>query len=420
MMPASRERHVLQPFAWRNERREYDPAMFDKVFSRRKAASLIAGLVGLGLVAACGPMPTGPDAPAGQNPRGSDEKVVVALLVPAGSGNSSDEFIAQNLENAARLAAADLNGVEIDLRVYPTAGNPTQAASAASQAVNEGAAIILGPVYAEEANAAGVAVAGADVNLLAFSNNPTIAGGNVFVLGPTFRNTADRLVRYGLRNGVNNYMVVHGDDLQGQIGRDAIASAVSANGGTLAGVQSYPLSQQGIVGAAPAIAAAINGSEAGAVFMTAGVNADLPILATALPENGVSITDVRFMGLTRWNAVPQAMTLPGLQGGIFALPDQQMSAQFESRYSAAYGNSAHPLASLAYDGIAAIGALASRGQDDFDRRSLTQPQGFEGTSGIFRLLNDGTNERGLAVAEIRNGQVVILSPAPAAFGGAGS
>ena len=420
MMPASRERHVLQPFAWRNERREYDLAMFAKLFSRRKAVSLIAGLAGLGLVAACGPMPTGPGTTGTANTAGNGEKVVVALLVPAGSGNSSDDFIAQNLENAARLAASDLNGVEIDLRVYPTAGNPTRAAEAATKAVAEGAGIILGPVYAEEANAAGVAVAGAGVNVLAFSNNPTIAGDNVFVLGPTFRNTADRLVRYGLRNGVNNYMIVHGDDLQGQIGRDAIASAVQANGGTLAGVQSYPLSQAGIVNAAPSIASAINAANAGAVFMTAGVNADLPILATALPENGVSNTDVRFIGLTRWNAVPQALTLPGLQGGLFALPDQQMAAQFDSRYSAAYGSAAHPLASLAYDGIAAIGALTARGQSALDRRALTAPQGFQGTSGIFRLLNDGTNERGLAVAEIRNGQVVILSPAPSAFGGAGS
>ena len=38
-----------------------------------------------------------------------------------------------------------------------------------------------------------MAVAGAGVNVLAFSNNPDIAGGNVFVLGPTFQNTANRL-----------------------------------------------------------------------------------------------------------------------------------------------------------------------------------------------------------------------------------
>lgn len=394
--------------------------MFARLLSRRKALSAIAAVAGMAALSACAPIATtatGPAAPTIE----AGAPVRVALLVPGGSGNSSDDFIASNLENAARMAVADLGGVQIDLRVYPTGGDPARAAAAAATAVAEGAGIILGPVYAEEANAVGVTVANAGVNVLAFSNNTTIAGGNVFVLGPTFRNTADRLVRYGLRNGVNNYLVVHGDDLQGQIGRDAIAAAVRSNGGNVAGIQSYPLSQAGIMAAAPAIAAAAEGSGAGAVFLTAGVNADLPILATALPEAGLDPETVQYLGLTRWNAVPQALSLPGLQGGLFALPDQQMTALFESRYSAAYAEAPHPLAGLAYDGIAAIGALVSRGDAQaLSRQSLTQPQGFQGTAGIFRLLPDGTNERGLAVAEVQAGQVVVLDPAPRAFGGAGS
>jgi len=346
--------------------------------------------------------------------------VQVALLVPAGSAQASDGFIAQNLENAARLAIGDLQGVQIDLRVYATAGDPAQAANAAATAVADGAAIILGPVYAEEANAAGLATAGSGVNILAFSNNTTIAGGNVFVLGPTFRNTANRLVGYGMRTGLDRYMIVHADDLQGNLGRDAIASAVRQNGGTVVGVQSYPLSQAGILSAAPGIVAATDAAGAEAVFTTAGVNADLPILATALPESGLDTQAIRFVGLTRWNVTPQALELPGLQGGLFALPDQQMTQIFESRYSAAYGEAPHPLAGLAYDGIAAIGALvARRDPAALSRASLTQGQGFEGTAGIFRLLPDGTNERGLAVAEVRGNAVTILDPAPRSFAGAG-
>ena len=37
--------------------------------------------------------------------------------------------------------------------------------------MNDGAKIILGPVYAEAANAAGIAAARKGVNVLAFSNN---------------------------------------------------------------------------------------------------------------------------------------------------------------------------------------------------------------------------------------------------------
>ena len=393
--------------------------MVARFFNRRKAFAMLGALAALSACVQIGaPVAGGGPALPSPDPSGP---VQVALLVPSGSGVATDDFIARNLENAARLAISDLSGVAIDLRVYSTAGDPAQAATAAAMAVSDGASIILGPLYAEEANAAGVAVAGTGINLLAFSNNPTIAGGNVFILGPTFRNTADRLVRFSRGTGIDSYMIVHADDLQGAVGRDAIASAVRGNGGAVAGVQAYALSQQGIIGAAPAIAAAAQAAGADAVFLTAGVNADLPFVATALPEAGLSPTTTRYIGLTRWNAAPEALSLPGLQGGLFALPDQQMAAIFEGRYTTAFGEAPHPLASLAYDGIAAIGALVARGdRNALSRGSLTQGQGFQGTAGIFRLLPDGTNERGLAVAEVRNNQVVILAPAPRSFGGAGS
>ena len=186
------------------------------------------------------------------------------------------------------------------------------------------------------------------------------------------------------------------------------------------GVQSYAFSQDGIFQAAGPIAAAVSTTGAEAVFVTGGVNADLPILATALPDRGFNPGATPLIGLTRWNAAPQALSLPGLQGGYFALPDQGMTAGFESRYTATYGEAPHPLAGLAYDGIAAVGALVADGnRAALTRSALTQRSGFQGTSGIFRLLPNGTNERGLAVAQIRNNQVVIVDPAPRSFGGAG-
>ena len=97
-----------------------------------------------------------------------------------------------------------------------------------------------------------------------------------------------------------------------------------------------------------------------------------------------------------------------------------MTANFESRYAAAYGGAPHPLAGLAYDGIAAIGALVASGnRNALTRAALTTGAGFQGTNGVFRLRPDGTNQRALAVARIQNNQVVVVDPAPTGFGGAG-
>ena len=346
--------------------------------------------------------------------------VPVALLVPRGSAQPGDAILAVSLENAARLAIADLQGVKIDLRVYDTAGDAGTAATVASQAVDEGARIILGPVYAESANAAGLAVRNRNVNVLSFSNNPSIAGGNVFILGPTFENTAARMASYAARQGKRNTVVVYSTDLAGTAGRDAFQAAASRAGARIAGAVPFEQSQQSVIASVPRIRDAVNGNGADALFLTANTAGALPLLSQLLPEAGVSPTAVQFIGLTRWDIPPQTLELPGVQGGWFALPDPSKAAQFNARYTAAYGAAPHPIGGLAYDGIAAIGALVGAGKADaLTGAALTQAAGFQGVGGIFRLLPDGTNQRGLAVATVQNRQVVVIDPAPTSFAGAG-
>ncbi len=386
----------------------------------RKVAARVFALTTLAFVAACDlALPSAGGDSGLQIEPGAP--VQVALLVPGGTSQAEASAIAASLENAARLAISDLNGVEIDLRVYNTARDPGQASQMAAAAVADGAKIILGPLDAASANAVGVTVAPANVNVLAFSNNPAIAGGNVFVLGNTFSNISDRLVGYATAQGLERFMIVHQDDLAGAVGRDAIATSIRGAGGNIVGIESYPFSQDGIFGRAPAIAAAANAGNVQGIFVTDSVAGGLPILATSLDEQGTNPETQPLIGITRWDAAPQAAALPGLQNGLFAMADAGREAAFRNRYEATYEKQPHPLASIAYDGIAAIGALAATG----DRNALTVPSltrasGFAGATGIFRLRADGSNQRALAVARIVNNQVGIVDPAPLSFGSGGS
>ncbi|SFT37449.1 penicillin-binding protein activator [Sedimentitalea nanhaiensis] len=390
--------------------------MFAVFSTPRKVALYFMALVSLLVLSACDTLPGG-----GGPTINTNAPVPVALLVPRSSAQSGDSVLAQSLENAARLAIADLGGtVQIDLRVYDTGGNASTAAAQATQAVNDGARIILGPVYAESANAVGLAVRGQNVNVLSFSNNASIAGGNVFVLGPTFDNSAERLTQFAARQGKRSIVLVHGTDLSGQLGAAAIQRAISGSSARLAGTVAYDLSQQAVIGAVPRIKSAVESSGADSIFLTSTTAGALPLFTQLLPESGVSPATTQYIGLTRWDIPSQTLALPGAQGGWFALPDPSRSQQFVSRYSAAYGAAPHPIGGLAYDGIAAIGALVGAGKSDaLTGAALTQGAGFQGVNGIFRLRPDGTNQRGLAVATIQNKQVVVIDPAPTSFSGAG-
>ncbi|SLN51935.1 penicillin-binding protein activator [Pseudooctadecabacter jejudonensis] len=397
----------------------YLPSLADTMI--RRAAARVFALISLAFLAACDlPVPGVGGGNSGQQIDPS-APVQVALLVPGGTGQAEFDAIAASLENAARMAMADLNGAELNLRVYNTARNPAQASQMAAAALADGAQIILGPLDAESANAVGLVAGPANVNVLAFSNNTAVAGGNVFVLGNTFGNISDRLVDYAGRQGITQYMIAHQDDLAGAVGRDAIATSIRSAGGSVVGIEAYPFNQAGIFERSPAIAAAAQGNGAQAVFTTDNVAGGLPILATSLVQSGLDTSRTPLIGLTRWDTTPQARDLPGLQNGLFAIGDAGREAAFRNRYETTYGNRPHPLASIAYDGIAAIGALAASGdRNALTRGSLTRAAGFAGATGPFRLRPDGSNQRALAIATIVNNEITILEAAPRAFGTGGS
>lgn len=385
----------------------------------RTASRRVVGFFGLAvLVAACDPSALGVNT---AGPRVStDGPVTVALLVPGGSSDAGRNTLATNLENAARLAISDLQGVQINLRVYNTGGSAGQAASMAEQAIADGASIILGPVFGDAAAAAGRVAAQRNVNVLSFSNNTAIAGGNVFVLGATFENTAERILSYAVSQDKGRFAVVAERTEEGRIAEAAIRAAASRTSATLTQSVSYEFSQQGVVNALPQISSAVRSGGAQSIFFTANTAGALPLLAQLLPENNVRPSDYQFLGLTRWDIPAATLSLSGVQGSWFALPDPALSRQFEARYSAAYGDAPHPIAALGYDGIAAVGALLrTGGANALSGASLTQGSGFLGVNGAFRLRSDGTNERALAIAAIQNNEVVIIDPAPRGFTGSG-
>lgn len=394
-------------------RADQTPARRPEKRMTRRAALAFSGLLAL---SAC--VPAGMSGLSGN--LNTNRPVGVALLVPGGSAEAGNTILATNLENAARLAVGDLDGVQIDLRIYNTQGDPAVAAQMARQAASDGAAIILGPVRSAEANAAGTAVAAAGINVLSFSNNPAIAGNNVFVLGLTPDNAARRVFEYAARNGKGNVMVVGEQTESGRLVMASINRALAGTGASIVATQTYEFSQQGIVNALPEIADAARSSGANSVLFTADSAGALPVLAQLLPDNRIAYPQFQFMGITQWNVPPATLQLRGLQDGWFPLPDPALTAQFEARYTQAFGQAPHPIAGLAYDGIAAIGALIGTGSPDaLSRASLTQGSGFVGVNGVFRFMPDGTNQRGLALATIRDNTVVILEPAPRSFAGTG-
>jgi len=152
----------------------------------------------------------------------------------------------------------------------------------------------------------------------------------------------------------------------------------------------------------------------------------LRTLAPLLPFYEVDTEKVKVLGTGLWN--DKTLTNePPLYGAWFAAPDPSLTEGFLDRYQALFGERPTRIATLSYDAIGLIASLvkdkmANNGDNkdgeermSFSRQALTDPKGFNGVDGLFRLLPDGTNERSLAVLEIQKGRFEIVSPALKAF-----
>ncbi|HEU0221846.1 MAG TPA: penicillin-binding protein activator [Paracoccaceae bacterium] len=390
-----------------------------------------AGLAFLGLaLAACtvAPAPDSrlPDRPRFLRPAEGPERpvdlsrpVTVALLLPLGSADLERNRLGTSFLNAAKLAQADLEGASLDLRVYETAGEAERARAAAARALAEGAAIIVGPLFGQEAQAVGPAAAEGGVNVLTFSTTPAVAGGNVFLLGQTADTEADRLIAYVRAQGLGSVAVFHPQSPSGQAAAQAVSAAAARRGLPLRTVMDYPRSFQGIQDRARDYAA-VHAAD-GLVLPEGGQG--LVSLAAFLSYYDVSPARTRFMGLGQWNS-PITLREPALRGGWFVAPDPDLFAAFAARYRAAYGMEPTPIASLAYDGVAAVGALVAEARAEGDEYPfaidrLTDPSGFVGVNGIFRFRRDGMIDRALAVMEVTPDGFRVLDPAPRSFPAAG-
>ena len=177
----------------------------------------------------------------------------IALLLPLNSKSVRTNNLAKSLINSARLAAQDLSHLNLSLTVYPTSGETKTAVLAAEAALAGGAEIIVGPLFSHETTAVKTALKNNDIKIISLSNDPFVAGNNVFIMGTTFKTSANTLVKFALSRGLQRIAIIGPEGQIGLNGIRAARNAITDNGAILTTISLYPLSPMGIRNAAPNI-----------------------------------------------------------------------------------------------------------------------------------------------------------------------
>ena len=136
-----------------------------------------------------------------------------------------------------------------------------------------------------------------------------------------------------------------------------------------------------------------------------------------LEINNVDQNKIKYIGTGLWDDF-KLNNFPSMYGAWFAAPDPRMREDFKARFNENFGAYPVRIASLAYDATALAAVLARSARSEaspYTRENLTNQRGFAGIDGIFRFREDGLSERGLAILEIRPGEMRVIDRAPTAF-----
>jgi branched-chain amino acid transport system substrate-binding protein len=386
----------------------------------RRGAQVLLSACAL-LVAACstivprGEQP-GPAAPAGP----SQPEVVqpglptdtqrhrVALLVPMSGPNAG---VGQSIANATTLALLDTRAERVRITTYDTA---TGAAAAANKALADGNKLILGPLLADDARAVGPVAAKAGIPVISFSNDSSVAGNGVYLMGYSPAQSITRVVGYARGKGMTRFAALVPKGTYGERAGTAMLRAVESAGGTVVSLEAFDRSPASIAAAVKKVQAA-SGYDAVLIADSGRIAMQTAAQIRKTPAGAAA----RILGTELWNTESALAGDPAVRGAWFASVADGLYRQLATKYRARYGTAPYRLSSLGYDAVLLTVRIAQNWKvgTAFPAARLTDAGGFSGIDGAFRFGRDGIAERALEVSQVNAGAFQTIDPAPRGFGG---
>lgn len=338
--------------------------------------------------------------------------VRVALLLPL-TGDAAS--IGVSMANGAQLAMdfiaqSDTIADNITLVLKDSGSSAGTAASVAQQAVGEGASLILGPLRADQVNAAGGVARSAGIPLIGFSNNSGAAQPGVYLLNVLPESEARRSLRYAQSIGKRAFAGIFPNSDFGRIQQSAFTQAASELGLRVVGVYTFSSEAEART-VVSQVAPTLQAGQIDTLFLPDRATA--PSFGVLFEEAKIAGGAIQIIGSADWNGDQAIMNTPWLSGALYPAVDDQGYQAILPLYQQKFGGAApHPFVTLAYTGVilANVSAL-SMGTPRYDRTQLTAPGGFNGRDGIFRFLQDGRSEYALVIKKIVIGGAQIADGA---------
>ena len=303
-----------------------------------------------------------------------------------------------------------------------------KAADAALTGVENNVDIFIGPLFTPAVLAARSATLQHQIPMLLLSNNRAVVARDSWLLGYLPEQQLDGLLGHAVGLGKSKFAIIAQDaafgqrllshatsrlddfGLQPEAVRILSDSEVSDENSLKQAIREFSQYQPPVEDQLPADSpfdAVIFAGDPEFALRTA------PLLA----YYDVGPDRALFLGNALWNQI-QLLREPSLQGSVFSVRPSQFDTKFITSWQTIWRQKPGELSRLGFDALALVSALSQKDDDpklstaNNWARKLVTNKGFQGYSGSFRLLPDGSNVRAYEIRQIQNGRSKIIRPAP--------
>ena len=362
------------------------------------------------------------------------KNIKVGLLLPLSGTNSK---IGNSLLKASQLSLTKTKNTNIELLIKDTENINKNIISSYYELINEDVDIILGPLFSKNIKLITPIAKDEKTIMITFSNNMEIKNENIFISGLAPENEIKEIFKYTILNGNNKFGVILPNNKYGLRSKKLIESILLESKSQLTKIVLYDSENPDFYKVSKTIANyeqrkldlekkleelrnnkstesvqqykklknqdTLGDLDFDSLYIGVENIKHLSMLASVLPYYDVDPNEVLYIGNSLWsNSI--ALKEPALEKGFFTNLSQNKYKNFKHEYQITYGQKPHKVSSLAYDLVGLISSLQKSNQS-INIKNITNKNGFMGSNGLFRFLNDGSVEHSLSIYQIKNQRI---------------
>lgn len=353
------------------------------------------------------------------------------------------------LRNASMLALEDIHNDNLILQYYDTQSTPSGARIAVNNAISQNSDLIIGPLMSSEVQAIATDTIYQGVPVIAFSTAQEVLQPTVYTLGLLVEEQVDRIMTFAAQKGRKNFALLIPDNGTGTaVAKAAVKSAkkngvhvrvigyyepnTSDFGNIIKQMTDYQERHGRLARLKANLQYKANNGDMQAKqdlqkLATKEGLGDVGFDAVLIPEYGAKLTsaismfayfdvsypDVQFLGTSIWEN-SRLNKESAIIGSWYPALSRSYSTYFSNKYTSIFGKKPSSLFSFAYDAVALANEVSKQDKENINK-AITNPDGYSGINGPFRLFEDGTNQHSLDVIEVRSNGDVIIDAAPRMF-----